>query len=54
MDNVEKKIVTGVMWAVSALVGFIVAEKVYDKGMLGYIKVFHKDLYEDAIKQISQ
>lgn len=54
MGDKEKKIVTGIMWAVSAILGFCVAEKVYDKGMIGYMKIFHKDEYDDAVNQISQ
>lgn len=54
MGDVEKKIVTGVMWAVSAVLGFVVAEKVYDKGMVGYMKIFHRDAYDEAINEISQ
>lgn len=54
MGDREKKIVTGIMWAVSAVIGFCVAEKVYDKGMVGYMKIFHRDAYDEAVKQSSQ
>ena len=54
MGDKEKKIVTGIVWVVSAVIGFCVAEKVYDNTMVGYMKIFHKDAYDEAVKQISQ
>lgn len=54
MKNWEKQIVTTVMWTVAALSGLYVANKVYDKGMVGYMKLFHKDLWDSAVEELSQ
>lgn len=54
MGDIEKKIVTTVLWGVSAIIGFFAAEKVYNAGITGYVKLFHKDAYDAAVEQISQ
>lgn len=54
MNNAEKKIVTTVVWSASALFGLFMADWVYGKGMAGYMKLFHKDLWDKAVEEISQ
>ena len=52
MGNIEKKIATTGMWGIAAIVGFRCAEYVYTKGMAGYMKLFHKDEWNKAVKQV--
>ena len=52
MGNIEKKIVTTVIWGFAALAGFCIADSVYDTCMTGYIKTFHKDTWNEAVKQV--
>lgn len=54
MGDIEKKVVTTVMWSVSALIGMVVANKAYNTAMVGYAKLFHKDTYDAIVEQISQ
>lgn len=52
MSNIEKKIMTNVMLGVSIIVGFIAAETVYNAGAAGYMKLFHKDLWDNAVDEL--
>lgn len=52
MNTVEKKIVTSVLFGVSIIVGFCTAEVVYNTGWTGYLKLFHKDLVDETIKEL--
>ena len=54
MGNIEKKIVTTVVWGFAALAGSCMAETVYDTCMSGYMKVFHKDAWNKALKEVSE
>lgn len=54
MNNWEKKIVTTAMWCVSAAYGLFVANWAYTKGMAGYMKLFHRDLWDAAVEEVSQ
>ena len=52
MKETEKKVIQTLMWFTSMGVGFKVAEKVYDVGMLSYMKTFHNDKFNKAINDI--
>ncbi len=54
MNNWEKKIVTTSMWSVAALAGLFVANTVYNKGMVWYMKLFHRDMWDAAVEELSQ
>ena len=54
MGNLEKKIVQNAAWVLSVVAGYLIAEQVYNKGMLGYMKTFHSNEYNNAIKELEE
>ena len=54
MGKMEKKIMTKTIWWLSLGVGLFVAEQVYNKGTIGYVRMFHPEDYNKAIKDIQE
>lgn len=54
MESIEKKIVQNVAWVLSIGIGLFVANKLYNVGTTGYIKIFHSDEYDEAIKKLKE
>lgn len=54
MGIMEKTIVTNIMFGLSVAAGFITAGVTYTKGMAGYMKIFHKDLWTKACEEVTK